>query len=193
MPTKRGKPTVAERIAAGEIDEDPRKKTLEKARESNLHLPNSGWLTETEEEKRAYVSKTMTELLEYWNVERVQSDEEAQERIGNYFLRCAQKGIKPTVEEMCMALGVPRTTLWDWETGRRAGPVSADTLKRAKSALAAFDARAVVENKLNPVTYIFRSKNFYGMVDKQEHVLTPNTNQVSREELEEAAKLLPGE
>jgi len=32
----------------------------------------------------------------------------------------------------------------------------------------------VAEGKLNPVTYIFRSKNYYGMKDQQEHVITPN-------------------
>ena len=192
MPRKDGKPTVKERIAAGEIDEDPRAENAAKARK-NSPITNYGWLTESEEEKRAYISKTMGEILEYWGVEKVKNDEEAQERIGQYFLRCAENGIKPTVEEMALALGTNHNQLWEWETERWAGPISPNTIKMAKAALAAFDARAVVENKLNPVTYIFRSKNFYGMVDKQEHVLTPNTNQVDRKELEEAAKLLPGE
>ena len=32
-----------------------------------------------------------------------------------------------------------------------------------------FDAKLVVAGKLNPVTYFFRAKNYYGMVDKVEH------------------------
>lgn len=30
------------------------------------------------------------------------------------------------------------------------------------------------EGKINPVTYIFRAKNYFGMRDQQEYVLTPN-------------------
>ena len=32
----------------------------------------------------------------------------------------------------------------------------------------------VTEGKINPVVYIFRAKNFFGMKDQQEHVITPN-------------------
>jgi hypothetical protein len=47
-------------------------------------------------------------------------------------------------------------------------------IKKAKDLIAAYDANLVAEGKLNPVTYIFRSKNYYGMKDQQEHVITPN-------------------
>ena len=40
--------------------------------------------------------------------------------------------------------------------------------------MASFDAEMVTEGKINPVTYIFRAKNYFGMVDQQEHILTPN-------------------
>ena len=33
----------------------------------------------------------------------------------------------------------------------------------------------VTEGKINPVVYIFRAKNYFGMRDQQEYVLTPNT------------------
>ena len=32
----------------------------------------------------------------------------------------------------------------------------------------------VTEGKINPVVYIFRAKNYFGMKDQQEVVLTPN-------------------
>ena len=41
----------------------------------------------------------------------------------------------------------------------------------------AFDAKLVQAGKLNPVTYIFRAKNYYGMTDKQEVEVT-KTNQL---------------
>ena len=40
--------------------------------------------------------------------------------------------------------------------------------------MASFDAEMATEGKINPVTYIFRAKNYFGMADKQEMVLTPN-------------------
>ena len=41
-----------------------------------------------------------------------------------------------------------------------------------------FDAKLVVSGKLNFLAYCFRAKNYYGMVDKQEMVLTPNQPQI---------------
>ena len=32
----------------------------------------------------------------------------------------------------------------------------------------------VTEGKINPVVYIFRAKNYFGMKDQQDLVLTPN-------------------
>lgn len=40
--------------------------------------------------------------------------------------------------------------------------------------MASFDAKLVQENKVNPTTYIFRAKNYFGLRDTQEYVLTPN-------------------
>jgi hypothetical protein len=47
-------------------------------------------------------------------------------------------------------------------------------IKKAKELLASFDAKMVQEGKINPVTYIFRAKNYFGLKDQQEYVLTPN-------------------
>lgn len=50
-----------------------------------------------------------------------------------------------------------------------------------------FDAKLVIAGKLNFLAYCFRAKNYYGMQDKQEVVLTPNQqlgDQVPAEDLE---------
>jgi hypothetical protein len=49
-------------------------------------------------------------------------------------------------------------------------------IKKAKGILAAIDAKLVSEGKIPQVTYIFRAKNFFGMRDQQDVVLTPNVN-----------------
>ena len=74
---------------------------------------------------------------------------------------------------MALALGTIRQTLWEWEQGSK-GPVRRDMVKKAKEILAGIDAKLVSQGKIPQVTYIFRAKNFFGMRDQQEVVLTPN-------------------
>jgi len=74
-----------------------------------------------------------------------------------------------------LALGYDRKTLWCWEVGGDGStPVRRNLIKKAKEFLASFDAKLVQEGKVNPVTYIFRAKNYFGLKDQQEYVLTPN-------------------
>ena len=154
---------------------------------------NAGELFESDAEKRAFVTKAITDMMEYFGVPIVKSDEEFIERTGQYFTRCAQKGIRPTWEEFALAMGTTRATLWDWEA-ERSHTVSPGLVKQAKEFMAAYDARAVADNKLNPVAYIFRSKNYYGMRDQQEHILTPNSGDVvDTQTLIEQAEMLPDE
>lgn len=151
---------------------------------------NAGELFENEDEKKAFTSKVINEMMEYFNTPIVKDDEDFESRTQAYFNRCASRGIKPTWEEFCVAMGTTKASMWDWENGRR-GRINADLIKKAREFMAIYDARAVSEGKLNPVTYIFRSKNFYGMKDQQEHILTPNTEQVDSKMLLDEAELLP--
>lgn len=131
------------------------------------------------EEDREFVSKLLGEVLVEYTRPRVKNDEELAERLNDYFTRCATTGQVPTVEEMCMCTGYGYSYIHDIETGRRKGfsPNSADILKKAKNFLMTFDAKLAVSGKMNFLAYCFRAKNYYGMVDKQEHVITPNTTE----------------
>jgi len=114
-------------------------------------------------------------LLKWYNMEKAVTDEEIRERLEMYFVETLKAGEIPTVEEMCLALGYPRQTIWRWEAGEEGStPARRDMIKKAKELLASFDAKMVQEGKINPVTYIFRAKNYFGLQDKQEYVLTPN-------------------
>lgn len=156
-----------------------------------VHGPNAGELYETQDEKRSYISHSVADMLAFWNQPKVKNSAEAQERIIAYFARCAQNGTRPLVEEMALALGVTRNMLWQWEQGI-VKTVDSDLIKRAKEFIAAFDARAVSDNKLNPVTYIFRSKNYYGLKDQQDVVVTPKQlNDIPKESLIAQAEELP--
>ena len=79
-----------------------------------------------------------------------------------------------------MTTGYSISTVKDWLYGIRKGfsPETATIIKKAKGFLQTFDAKLVVSGKLNFLAYCFRAKNYYGMVDKQEMVLTPNQPQI---------------
>ena len=91
---------------------------------------------------------------------------------------------------MCLSTGYSQDAINDWENGRRHGfsPETAVIIKKAKHVLKSFDAKLVISGKLNFLAYCFRAKNYYGMVDKQEMVLTPNNalgDSVDQKQLEE--------
>ena len=122
------------------------------------------------------LTKQIGAELMYWYVKpKAVTDDEIAERLTEYFQRTLGQGKLPTVEGMCLALGYPRETIWRWENGAEGStPFRRTVIKKAKDIIATYDANLVAEGKLNPVTYIFRSKNYYGMKDQQEHVITPN-------------------
>jgi len=119
------------------------------------------------------IKQIMTNVLYWYKREIVKTDEECADRLNEFFKRLNDTGEVPTVEKMCLALGTTRTTVWEWENGNL-GPTRANMIKKAKEILAALDAELVSKGKIPQITYIFRAKNFFGLSDKQELVLTPN-------------------
>lgn len=112
--------------------------------------------------------------------------EEVRKRINEYFMLMNDRDMKPTVAGMAMALGMSRRTLWaithDAPTGSD-GYMSAlpqdvtHSIKKAYAIMENMWEQYMVHGKLNPVTGIFLAKNNFGYQDKQEMVLTPNTNE----------------
>ena len=122
------------------------------------------------------ISRIVMESFQYFNRKPVKTDEECAERLNDYFKQCSETGQIPTVEDMSLALGVTRWIVRDWEADVVRNPVRAHMIKKAKQILAGIDAKLVSEGKIPQVTYIFRAKNFFGMRDQQDVVLTPNTS-----------------
>jgi len=151
----------------------------------------SAEITESDVEKRETNSRVLAEVMQYARAEPVHTDAELQKRISLYFQRCIQDGAKPTWEELVLALGVSKRTVNDWENGKNQ-KISPNTIARARDILATFDAKMVLDSKINPITYFFRAKNFYGMSDKQEVLVTPNLDKtLAPEDLINEAKALP--
>ena len=66
-----------------------------------------------------------------------------------------------------------------------------DIVKTAKDLIGAAEAQLALSGDINATTYIFRAKNFQGMTDKQEVVVTPNKIPQADLSEEEILKNLP--
>ena len=125
--------------------------------------------------KAADIKRIGMNLLKWYNMPKAVTDEEIRERLKMYFVETLKAGEIPTVEAMSLALGYDRKTIWSWEVGGEGStPARRNLIKKAKEFLASFDAQLVQEGKVNPTTYIFRAKNYFGLKDEVEYVLTPN-------------------
>jgi hypothetical protein len=107
-----------------------------------------------------------------------------QNRINEYFTIIAENGNKPTVAGLGLALnGMDRRTLWEIRTGnyrRDKAPYdipkeSSDVIKKTYKLMEELWENYMQNGKINPVSGIFLGKNNYGYVDKQDVVITPNT------------------
>ena len=117
----------------------------------------------------------------------VHDPEAVQQRLNDYFGYMASQDAKPTVAGMAMALGMDRRRLWEIKTGAQTtnrwiedlpNEVT-DSIKKAYSLMEYLWENYMVNGKINPVTGIFLGKNNFGYQDKQEMVLTPNTQNES--------------
>lgn len=164
---KRGRPKKPQELAADNI-EQAGKQIVQSKRGSK-----SASIEKTMTANKDEIKEILKNSLYWYKREIVKSDEECAERLNEYFARLAETGEIPTVEKMCLALGTTRTTVWEWEQGNK-GQGRSNMIKKAKEILASLDAELVARGKIPQITYIFRAKNFFGMKDQQEYVLTPN-------------------
>lgn len=142
-----------------------------RGRGGKYNFPNA-----VEPENPETVRSALTPVL-YWYelgiTNKCMTDDDIEERTIYFFRRCAELGERPTVEKYALALGYTRKALYDWENGNRQSARRADIIKSAKENLAAFDADLASSGKMNPVPYIFRAKNYYGMKDQTDITIEP--------------------
>lgn len=119
-------------------------------------------------ERRTLTSQTLQEIFKWYKMPRVESDDECEERLIYFFETCILTGELPTVEKLSLALGVTHETVWKWERGNL-GKRRSHLIKKAKHYIASYDAQMVANGKMQPVAYIFRAKNYYGMRDQVDY------------------------
>ena len=180
--------TGTDNIVPINTEQKPAKPLRGRGGKDNFPSSRAG-LIQTEED-RQFVSKLLGEVLAEYNRPRVKNDEELAERLSDYFDRCVKTGQVPTVEELFLSTGFSYWYMHDIEVGKRKGfsPETAQIIKKAKAFLMTFDAKLAVSGKMNFLAYCFRAKNYYGMVDKQEHVITPTTQDETQYNAEDIMK-----
>ena len=123
------------------------------------------------------VSRILGNCLRLYRMPKVRSVDELRERIGSFFVTCMERGEIPTIEKLALSTGYCYSALWEWENGKAVSELGAEAgevVKKAREFLSAFESELVTEGKVNPVVYIFRAKNYFGLKDQQDYVVTPN-------------------
>ena len=138
------------------------------------YLPNQEYKT-TMTGNEVY-AMTIRNMMEFYMQEPVTTDEQLCERLAWFFTRCFESGQLITFEKMCLSLGYTKSWVSDILSGKNIGfsHETANILKKAREFIASCDGELALQSKIQPVVYMFRAKNFYGMTDKQEMVVTPN-------------------
>jgi hypothetical protein len=107
--------------------------------------------------------------------------------------------MKPTVAGMGLALnGMDRRRLWEIRTDNygtqkslsELPTLTKDSIKKAYKLMENMWENYMQNGKINPVSGIFLGKNNFGYQDKQEMVLTPNTNPEAEYNLDDIKKRL---
>lgn len=72
------------------------------------------------------------------------------------------------------------------------GDGMSEVVKNAKELIGSAEGLLALDGELNSTVYIFRAKNYQGMTDKQEVVVTPNNIPQEQMNADEIIKNLPG-
>ena len=111
-----------------------------------------------------------TEPLDYEDVD------EMERRFERYLNLCAEWDMKIGNQAAYAAIGIDKGTAWDWENRNQGNPRRSVFIKKVRQFCAMYREGLMEDGKVNPVTGIFWQKNYDGMRDQQEVVLTPNVS-----------------
>lgn len=101
---------------------------------------------------------------------------EMERRFDRYLQLCEQFDQKVTNQAAYAAIGIDDQTVYDWVNRNKTNPARSQFCKKVKHICALYREGLMADGKVNPVTGIFWQKNYDGMKDQQELVVTPNTN-----------------
>lgn len=176
--------------------DDLTKFAVQEVKKGHVRNPNPVIMSVKEDDPerakvKADIFNRLWELQNRRGIAKFNDVEEMEIVIGNYFQDCAELKLRPTIRGLASALGTVWSTLNTWESGSRDAQLGSGCsliIKKAKQFIAEYDEIMALEGVDNPVLYMFRSKNYYGMSDKQEITVTPNTQLESTKTVDEMYK-----
>lgn len=109
-----------------------------------------------------------SEKLDYNDIE------EMERRFMHYLETCAKYDMKIGNQAAYAAIGIDKGIAWEWVNRCTTNPARTDFIKKVQKVCALYREGLMQDGKVNPVTGIFWQKNYDGMKDQTEMVLTPN-------------------
>lgn len=122
-----------------------------------------------------------TEPLDYNDVP------EMERRFRHYLEMCAEWDMKIGNQAAYAAIGIDKETAWDWANRTLGNPERADFVKKVQQICAMYREALMSDGQVRDAIGIFWQKNYDGMKDQQEVVLTP-TNPLGAGQSAEALK-----
>lgn len=154
-----------------EIGEKP-KRTKMKPRGGNSPVIGDNGVHTNPGDNAKYAGVLM-KILEWGSIDK--SNVAALEnRFGQFVQYCIENDVRITNQVTYLALGIDKDDVYDWEHGRSRSKEHSDFIKKVKRFCASYREMLGADGKLNPVTLVWWQKNYDGLVDKSEVVLTPN-------------------
>lgn len=114
--------------------------------------------------------------------------EEMERRFQHYLTKCAEWDMKIGNQAAYVAIGINKDLVYEWTVRRQTNPRRTEFVKKVQQFCAMYREGLMEDGKVNPVTGIFWQKNYDGMKDQQEVVLTPNTSPLGDQTDAEALK-----
>lgn len=114
--------------------------------------------------------------------------EEMERRFQNYLAKCSEWDMKIGNQAAYAAIGINKDLVYEWTVRRQTNPRRTEFVKKVQQFCAMYREGLMEDGKVNPVTGIFWQKNYDGMKDQQEVVLTPNTSPLGEQKDAEALK-----
>jgi len=112
---------------------------------------------------------TPTEPLDHNDVE------EMERRFMNYLRMCAEWDMKVGNQAAYLAIGINKDLVFEWGNRQLTNPKRTEFVKKVQQICGMYREGLMQDGKVNPVTGIFWQKNYDGMKDQTEMVLTPNS------------------
>jgi hypothetical protein len=100
--------------------------------------------------------------------------DEMQRRFDRYLRLCGEYDKKPGNMGAYLAIGINKDQAWDWANVDKGDSKRALFIKNVQQKCAFIRESLMNDNKVQPATGIFWQKNYDGLRDQQEVVVTPN-------------------